>query len=321
MGMNGTDEMGTDEMGTDETGTAAMGDTALGDSGVTGGPDGPDAGLPTPGGAPGPATPGGGAPGGGISDVLGGAPDGPAGEPGSMRDPLPAGLPQGAYVAKFVVAVDGPAGSGKSSVSRAAARVLGFDYQDTGAAYRALAWHALRSGVDLDDPAAVVASWDTFRYQIGTDPDDYFVRVGDTDVTEAIRTPEVTAAVAHIAKLPAVRAKLVQLFRDVMRRADAPGIITEGRDITTVVAPDAEVRILLTADESVRMARRSAEVTTQTPEETARALARRDQADARVVDFMNAADGVTTVDSTDLDFDQTVQAVVDLARTATTPQD
>ena len=273
---------------------------------VAGGPDGPDTGLPTPVDQPGPA---------GGSDI--GGNDGQAGgEPGMTRDPIPSGLADGAYVAKFLVAVDGPAGSGKSSVSRAAARVLGFDYQDTGAAYRALAWHALERGVDLDDPEAVLAAWDSFGYEIGTDPDDYYVRVHDTDVTDAIRTPEVTAAVAHIAKLPEVRTRLVRLFRTVMRGAKAPGIITEGRDITTVVAPDAEVRILLTADESVRMARRSAEVTTQSAAETAEALARRDRADAKVVDFMNAADGVTTVDSTDLDFDQTVQAVVDLARAA-----
>jgi cytidylate kinase len=278
-------------------------------SGVTGGPDGPDSGLPTPEGQTGPL--------GGGGDLAGGLDGQGGGEPGSTSAPVPAGLPDGAFVAKTVIAVDGPAGSGKSSVSRAAARALGFGYQDTGAAYRALAWHALQQGVDLDDPTAVLASWDTFDYAIGTDPDDYFVRVGDTDVTEAIRTPDVTAAVAHIAKLPEVRQRLVQLFRQVMRKTDAPGVITEGRDITTVVAPDAEVRILLTADESVRMARRSAEVTTQSAAETSAALARRDAADAKVVDFMNAAEGVTTLDSTDLDFDQTVQAVVDLARAAT----
>ncbi len=275
------------------------------DSGVTGGPDGPDTGLPTPEGQSGP-----------IGAGAGGLDGDGGGEPGMTRDPIPAGLTDGAYVAKFVIAVDGPAGSGKSSVSRAAARALGFGYQDTGAAYRALAWHALQQGVDLDDADAVLASWDTFDYAIGTDPDAYFVRVGDTDVTDAIRTPDVTAAVAHIAKLPDVRHRLVQLFRNVMRRTDAQGIITEGRDITTVVAPDADVRILLTADEQVRMARRSAEVTTQSAAETSAALARRDAADAKVVDFMNAADGVTTLDSTDLDFDQTVQAVVDLARAA-----
>lgn len=289
---------------------------ATNDSGVTGGPDGPDTGLPTPGqgGAGGPLS------GSGDGGALGGPAGGlgePGGEPGSTSAPMPSGLADGAYVAKIVIAVDGPAGSGKSSVSRAAARALGYGYQDTGAAYRALAWHALQQQVDLDDAAAILASWDTFDYAIGTDPDDYYVKVGETDVTEAIRTPDVTGAVAHIAKLPDVRKRLVQLFRNVMRKTDAPGIITEGRDITTVVAPDAEVRILLTADESVRMARRSAEVTTQSAAETSAALARRDAADAKVVDFMNAADGVTTLDSTDLDFDQTVQAVVDLARAAT----
>jgi cytidylate kinase len=274
-------------------------------SGVTGGPDGPDTGLPTPAGQPGPS---------GGGDLAGGYDGAGGGEPGMTRDPFPAGLADGAYVAKFVIAVDGPAGSGKSSVSKAAAKALGFAYQDTGAAYRALAWHALQLHDDLDDSRAVLSSWDTFDYAIGTDPDDYWVKVGGVDVTEAIRTPEVTAAVAHIAKLPEVRTKLVQLFRNIMRKTDAPGIITEGRDITTVVAPDAEVRILLTADESVRMARRSAEVSTQSAAETAAALAKRDRADSKVVDFMNAAEGVTTLDSTDLDFDQTVQAVVDLAR-------
>ncbi|TDW39754.1 cytidylate kinase [Curtobacterium sp. PhB42] len=303
-------------MGLNDTNAATNDSGVTADSGVTGGPDGPDSGLPTPGqgGAGGPLS------GSGDGGALGGPAGGlgePGGEPGSTSAPVPAGLIDGAYVAKIVIAVDGPAGSGKSSVSRAAARALGYGYQDTGAAYRALAWHALQQRVDLDDAAAILASWDTFDYAIGTDPDDYYVRVGETDVTDAIRTPDVTGAVAHIAKLPDVRNRLVQLFRNVMRKTDAPGIITEGRDITTVVAPDAEVRILLTADESVRMARRSAEVTTQSAAETSAALARRDAADAKVVDFMNAADGVTTLDSTDLDFDQTVQAVVDLARAAT----
>lgn len=148
-------------------------DAATNEPGATGGPDGPDTGLPTP-------TPGDGARGGAEGGPLGG-PAGlgePGGEPGSTSAPVPSGLADGAYVAKTVIAVDGPAGSGKSSVSRAAARVLGFGYQDTGAAYRALAWHALQQRVDLDDPAAVLASWDTFDYAIGTDPDDYFVKVG-----------------------------------------------------------------------------------------------------------------------------------------------
>jgi cytidylate kinase len=212
----------------------------------------------------------------------------------------------------FVVAVDGPAGSGKSSVSRASARALGFDYQDTGAAYRALAWWCIERGVDLLDSGAVIDSVATFEYSIGIDPDNYFVRVGHDDVTGDIREPRVSAAVSAVARIPEVRAYLVELFRGVIAKSARPGIIVEGRDITTVVAPDAAVRILLTASEEVRIGRRSAELTGESAEKTARQLASRDAQDSKVVDFMNAADGVTTVDSTDLDFDQTVEAVVAL---------
>jgi cytidylate kinase len=213
-----------------------------------------------------------------------------------------------------VVAIDGPAGSGKSSVSKASARALGFAYQDTGAAYRALAWSALERGVPTEDADAVVASLDGFDYAIGTDPDDYFVRVGGTDVTDAIRDPRVTAVVSHIARVPAVRQYLVELFRRVIAGTDRPGIITEGRDITTVVAPDAQVRILLTASEEARMSRRSAEITGQSASDVGKQLSSRDAQDSKVVDFMNAADGVDTIDSTHLDFDQTVSAVVDRVR-------
>lgn len=215
---------------------------------------------------------------------------------------------------RMIVAVDGPAGSGKSSVSRASARVLGFDYQDSGAAYRALAWHALDIGVDMDDAAAVFAAFDDFDYSIGTDPDHYFVRVGQTDVTHAIREPRISVAVSKVARVPEVRARLVELFRGVIANSERPGIITEGRDITTVVAPDAQVRILLTASEEARIARRSAEIPGHAAGKVAEQLSSRDAQDSRVVDFMNAADGVTTVDSTQLDFDQTVSAVVALVK-------
>lgn len=220
--------------------------------------------------------------------------------------------------ARVVVAVDGPAGSGKSSVSKAAARELGFDYQDTGAAYRALAWFALDRGIDTEDADAVIALLPEFDYRLGVDPDDYFVRVGETDVVEAIREPRVSAVVSHIARVPEVRAYLVDLFRRVIASGDRPGIITEGRDITTVVSPDAPVRILLTASEEARMGRRAAEIIGQSAQDVARELTARDRQDSRVIDFMNAADGVTTIDSTNLDFDQTIQAVVDLVRTKTT---
>ena len=214
----------------------------------------------------------------------------------------------------IVVAVDGPAGSGKSSVSRSAARVLGFDYQDTGAAYRALAWVCIAEGVDTSDPDQVIALLPTFNYEIGTDPDDYYVRVDSNDVTSDIREPNVSAEVSSVARIPEVRTFMVDLFRGIIADSSRPGIIVEGRDITTVVAPDADVRILLTASEAVRVGRRSAELSGVSAESTARQLASRDAQDSKVVDFMNAADGVTTVDSTDLDFDQTVAAVVALVR-------
>ena len=220
----------------------------------------------------------------------------------------------------IVVAIDGPAGSGKSSVSRASARVLGFDYQDTGAAYRALAWSCIAQGVDLANPDEVVAALPAFSYQIGIDPDDYFVRVDDNDITDDIREPDVSAAVSSVARIPEVRSYMVDLFRSVIASTGKPGIIVEGRDITTVVAPDAAVRILLTASEEVRIGRRSAELQGESAESTARQLTSRDAQDSKVVDFLNAADGVTTLDSTNLDFDQTVAAMVALVRDAgTTP--
>ena len=215
----------------------------------------------------------------------------------------------------IVVAIDGPAGSGKSSVSKAAAKSLGFDYQDTGAAYRALSWNLLDRGVDTEDADAVIDALENFDYAIGTDPDDYFVRVGDTDVTNAIREPRVTSVVSNVARVPQVRSYMVDLFRSVIAASTRPGIIVEGRDITTVVAPDARVRILLTASEEARMGRRSAELSTESAAKTAQQLSSRDAQDSKVVDFMNAADGVDTVDSTELDFEQTVQAVVDLVHT------
>ena len=166
----------------------------------------------------------------------------------------------------------------------------------------------------MSDSKAVIALLPEFNYEIGVDPDNYFVRVDELDVTDDIREPRVSAVVSSVARVPEVRAYMVELFRDIIGDSQKPGIIVEGRDITTVVAPDADVRILLTASEEVRVGRRSAELHGESAESTARQLASRDAQDSKVVDFMNAADGVTTVDSTDLDFDQTVDAVVALVR-------
>ena len=220
--------------------------------------------------------------------------------------------------ASIVVAVDGPAGSGKSSVSRAAAARLGYQFLDTGAAYRAFAWQVLERGVDPRDEEDVLDELDDFAYSIATDPAERWVRVGSEDVTEDIRDPRISATVSAVARIPAVRAHVTSIFRSIIAAA-TPGIVVEGRDITTVVAPDAAVRILLTASPEVRAARRAGELGTDTVS-VAAAIATRDANDAKVVDFMTAAPGVTTIDSTELDFDGTVAAVVDLVTDSTTDQ-
>ncbi|WP_292832848.1 (d)CMP kinase [Microbacterium sp.] len=217
----------------------------------------------------------------------------------------------------ITIAVDGPAGSGKSSVSREVARRLGYGFLDTGAAYRALAWHVLERADDTADVEEVLAAAQHFPYAISLDPDHYWVRVGDVDVTAVIREPRVTDAVSGVARVPEVRARLNEIFRGLVAASGRPGVVVEGRDITTVVAPDAPVRILLTAAPEVRAARRSAEMSGQDAAAVAAALHRRDAADIQVVDFLTAAEGVHVVDSTDLDFTQTVEGVLDVVRAAT----
>lgn len=217
---------------------------------------------------------------------------------------------EGSASAPVVVAIDGPAGSGKSSVSKATAARLGFGFLDTGAAYRALAWHALAHGADTSDATAVLEVFGDFDYAISLDPAAPWVRVGATDVTAAIREPRVTDAVSGVARVAPVRHAVNELFRRLVASAARPGVVVEGRDITTVVFPDAPVRILLTAAPEVRAARRSAELTDQDAAKVAAALHQRDAADSTVVDFLSAAPGVQVVDSTHLDFEQTVDAVL-----------
>jgi cytidylate kinase len=233
----------------------------------------------------------------------------------------------------IVVAIDGPSGSGKSSVSRAVARRLGTAYLDTGAMYRAATWWCLEEGVDLADQAAVAAAVEVMPLVMGIDPAAPTVHVDGTDVGEAIRTTEISTAVSAVATNLAVRAELRRLQRVIIAAESSAssasadtsfsggGIVAEGRDITTVVAPDADVRILLTASEEARLARRSLEVhgaaDAAAVEATKDQVLRRDRDDSTVSQFHVAADGVVTVDSSDLDFEQTVQAVLDVVAQAT----
>jgi cytidylate kinase len=222
----------------------------------------------------------------------------------------------------FVVAIDGPSGSGKSSVSKQVARKLGFAFLDTGAMYRALTWWCLRQGVELTDPEAVTTAAQTFPLEIGTDPDAPTVRVGATDVTAAIRETGISTSVSAVAAVIPAREVLRLLQRRIIAEAGRSegGVVAEGRDITTVVAPDAQVRILLTASEEARLARRSKELHGATHEEAVEAtrsqIVDRDKADSAVSEFTIAADGVTTLDTSDLDFDGSVAAVLQIVEAA-----
>ena len=210
---------------------------------------------------------------------------------------------------KLVVAVDGPSGSGKSSASRGAATALGLRYLDTGATYRALTWWMLEHGIDITDPAAVAARLDQPRIEVGTDPEAPWTTVDGRDVSQAIRTREVTGAVSAVASVPEVRAHLIAMQRDIIAQAGA-GIVAEGRDIGTVVAPDAAVKVFLTAGAAARAVRRAAQanwsqVTTRSDQD------RRDSLDA--AQSGKAADAVE-IDSTALSLDEVIDMIVRMAQ-------
>ena len=224
-----------------------------------------------------------------------------------------------------VVAVDGPSGSGKSSVCRRVAAALGLAYLDTGAMYRAATWWCLEGGVDLGDGPAVTARVRDMVLEVGLDPRLPTFAVDGTDVGLAIRAPEISAAVSAVATNLDVRADLGARQRRVIAVESAPGgwsdgrgVVVEGRDITTVIAVDADVRLLLTASEEARLARRATELHGHAGAEAVAAtrdqVVRRDADDSTVVEFRTAADGVVTVDSSEMDLEQTVEAVLSVVR-------
>jgi cytidylate kinase len=215
-----------------------------------------------------------------------------------------------------VIAVDGPAGSGKSSAARGVARALGLRYLDTGATYRALTWWLLAQLLDLASRQVVADHARQPVIEIGTDPASPLVRVDGTDVSSAIRTREVSNAVSVVASVPEVRAYLVAMQQEIIARecAAGGGIVAEGRDIGTVVAPQALVKVFLTASEEVRASRRSADLSAD-PAATA-ALTRdehkrRDRADAPQT--VMAADA-TEIDTTGLGLDEVISRIVGLAQ-------
>ena len=212
-----------------------------------------------------------------------------------------------------MVAIDGPSGSGKSSTARGVAKRLGLDYLDTGAMYRAATWLVLHSDVDADDRPAVAALVADAGIDISVDPDAERVVIDGNDVTTMIREPVVSAAVSSIATNLDVRADLVSRQRaliDGSRR----GIVAEGRDITTVVAPDAPVRVLLVADPDARVARRQAELGSRVGlSQVSDQVIRRDRDDATVARFHEAAPGVVLVDSTHRGLAEVIDQICRLA--------
>lgn len=185
----------------------------------------------------------------------------------------------------LVIAVDGPSGSGKSSVSKGVAQALGLQYLDTGAMYRAAAWWMLEHGVDLNEPTSIASQAVALSVESGTDPADPMIWVSGVDVSEPIRTAAVTGAVSAVSAVPEIRAKLVALQREQVLAAceRGPGIVVEGRDIGTVVLPTADLKIFLIADQAARAQRRAAQ----------------DEREGRVGDVASTADSLAARDAAD----------------------
>ena len=211
---------------------------------------------------------------------------------------------------RLVIAIDGPSGSGKSSTARGVAERLGLAFLDTGAMYRAITWLALQEGLDLDDQAAVADLLAHASMDIDQDPRCPAIAINGVDVSEAIRAPEVSAAVSAIATNLNIRADLVARQKKLIAEA-VDGIVAEGRDITTVVAPEADVRVLLVADPAARVARRHAELAEHQMDVDAVTdqVIRRDRDDSLVAEFESAAPGVHVVDSTSLSLEEVIETI------------
>lgn len=218
-------------------------------------------------------------------------------------------------VLRGVVALDGPSGTGKSTVARRLAASLRARYLDTGAMYRAAALGVLRAGVDPTDQYAVALAAARLHIEVGTDPEDPTVLLDGADVAEEIRGPAVTTAVSPVSAVPEVRAVLVAQQRRIIHDATTcgGGIVVEGRDIGTVVAPDARLKVFLTAAAAARAARRAAQDGLDDVAEVRRAVERRDRLDSsRAVSPLRAADDAVELDTTALDVDAVLARLCEL---------
>ena len=218
-----------------------------------------------------------------------------------------------------VVAIDGPSGSGKSTTSRGVAARLGLRYLDTGAMFRAVTWWLLENGIDVTDPAAVSAAAGRPVLESGTDPLMPTIVIGGQDASVAIRSGAVTASVSAVSAVPQVRLRLLDLQRRII---GAGGIVVEGRDIGSVVVPDAQVKVYLTADPASRALRRAAEEGGSDHSVTETALLERDRIDStRATAPLTMPEGAHHIDTTAYTLDEVVALIVDLVKASTGDRD
>ncbi|CAM3194568.1 (d)CMP kinase [Nocardioides dubius] len=223
-------------------------------------------------------------------------------------------MTRSAQTQSIVIALDGPSGSGKSSTSRGVATRLGLRYLDTGAMFRAMTWWMLEHDVDVHDAEAVAAAANRPQIVSGTDPSAPTITVDGTDVAEAIRGTEVTGAVSPVSAVPEVRARLLELQRAVIGEG---GIVVEGRDIGSVVWPQAELKLYLTADAGARAARRALEEGGSDVAATEASLLARDKIDSsRTTAPLTVPEGAVHLDTTPFTLDEVIEKVVALAEAA-----
>lgn len=209
-----------------------------------------------------------------------------------------------------VVAIDGPSGAGKSTVSKTLATAIDAAYLDTGAMYRAATLAVLKAEVDPSQTAQVTKTVKNAKLEFGTSPDDPFSRLDGEDVSLDIRGEDVTKAVSAVAGNKAVRKQLIAQQQQLIAEAKK-GIVVEGRDIIEVVAPDADVKVYLTADPEARAGRRAAELGVGEAE-TKADIARRDGADSKTTKPLEAPEGATVIDSTELPVVEVVAKILAL---------
>ena len=211
----------------------------------------------------------------------------------------------------MVIAVDGPSGSGKSSISKESANRLGFNFLDTGAMYRSVTWFCITENLDKEDLIIERINNKDFKLDISTDPLKDQVKVNDEDVSKIIREDEITSQVSHFAAMPKIRQFLVSKQRELVKTSNS-GIIVEGRDIGSVVLPEADFKIFITANDDVRAKRRAIQIDSN-ENDVLVAQRKRDLLDSsRKVSPLVIPDGAVILDNSDLDFEQSVEKFIDI---------